>query len=193
MKLIFLLLLSTSVLALKPHTATYTLSISGFEIADEQRALVNQQGLYHYTTHAQTSGLTRLVKDYQINAQSWFVQDEIGIRSKRYKYFERDGETIKKDINIMPKGRQIDPLGLFLALTQALEQNPEQTDFYFLVNNGKKIEKHHYQQVPNEDNNLIKIINSDKHIEAYFAKDKNYLPVSTNKKQFSYQLKAVIF
>ncbi len=193
MRILFLLLLSSVAFALKPHTATYSLSIMGLEIAEEQRQLTQENGVYRYLENAQTTGLAKLIKDYQINAQSNFVIDESGIYSQHYKLFERDGELIKKDIDIQPQKPQIDPLSLFLSLSHGLAQNPKQSDFYFVVNDGKKVEKHHYQQVENKNSNLIKIINPEKHIEAYFAKNKHYLPVIVNKKKFSYKLNEVTF
>ena len=191
--LLFLLLLSSSVLALKPHTATYTLSMLDFEIATEQRILSKKNNNYHYLAHAKTTGLASIIKDYEIKAESSFTISQFGIYSSHYKYFERDGKKIKKDIDIKLKNQQIDPLSLFLALADALAKNPKQTDFYFTVNNGKQTEQQHYQQVANDNPNLIKIINPAKQIEAYFAKHKNYLPISVNKKKFSYKLDSVSF
>lgn len=192
MKLLFLLLiLSSSVLALKPHTAIYALSMSGFKIAEEQRILNKKNGVYHYLASAKTTDLVSLIKDYEIKAKSAFIINQFGIRSTHYQYFERDGKIIKKNIDIQPKNQEIDPLNLFLALTDALTKNPTQSDFYFFVNDGKEVERHHYQQVTSHDANLIKIVNTEKHLEAYFAKDKNYLLILMNNKKFSYKLKQV--
>ncbi|MBE8189962.1 MAG: DUF3108 domain-containing protein [Candidatus Thioglobus sp.] len=189
MKLLFLLLfLSTLTQALEPHTATYSLSVAGFKIADERRVLSQKNNIYYYSAHAKTSGPMSLFKDYEIDAKSSFIIDEFGLKSKHYQYFERDGKTIKKDINIRPENQQIDPLSLFLALSQALEKNPAQTDFYFLVNDGEEIKRHHYQQAKSEDKNLIKIIRPGKQLEAYFAKDKNYFPVLIKSKKITLQL-----
>ncbi len=191
MKLLFLLLLlSSSVMALKPHTVTYTLSISDFEIANETRTLSKKDDVYHYAAHAKTSGFARLIKDYQIDAESSFVINKFGVQPTHYKLLERDGKKVKKDIDIQLSNQQIDPLSLPLALTQALERNPAQTDFYFSVNNGKKVKQHHYQQVKYEDKNLIKIIRPGKQFEAYFAKDKNYLAVLIKRKKLTYRLKS---
>ncbi|SMM98861.1 hypothetical protein SPONN_59 [uncultured Candidatus Thioglobus sp.] len=191
--LLFLLLLSTSAFALKPHTATYTLSVSDFEIALENRTLSKKEGVYYYNASAKTTGLASLIKDYEITAQSIFTINEFGLRSNKYQHFERDGDVIKKDINITPKNLQIDPLSLFLAFTNALEKNPNQTDFYFTVNDGEEAEEKHYQQVKSEDKNLIKIVNLKKKLTAYFAIDKHYLPVLIYRKKFSYRLNSVQF
>lgn len=193
LKFTLLFLLSAPVFALTPHTATYALSISGFEIAIEQRVLSQKDNSYNYIANAKTTGLASLIQDYQIDAESDFIINEFGIHSTHYKYFERKGSKIKKDINIHPKNRQIDPLSLFLAISYALEKNPQQTDFDFIVNNGKKIKKQHYKSTKSEDANLIKIINADKSVQGYFAKDKHYLPVFIQKSKFSYRLKQVIF
>lgn len=193
LRFILLLLFSSSALALTPHTATYTLSISGFKIASEQRVLKQKNAIYDYTANAQTTGLAKLIKDYQMRARSVFNINEFGLRSIHYQLFERDGNRVKKDIDIHPKNQQIDPLNLFLAFTHALQKNPQQKDFYFKINDGKTVENQHYQNVESDIDNRIKIINTDKNIQAYFAKDKRYLPVFIQKSEFSYRLKQVIF
>lgn len=193
LKFILLFLFSGSVFALTLHTATYALSISGFEIANEQRVLSQKNQVYTYTENAQTIGLAKLIKDYQVRAYSEFSIDEFGLNSKHYRLLERDGKKVKKDIDIHPQNQQIDPLSLFLALTYALEKNPTQKNFYFWVNDGKKVKKQHYQRVKNDDTNLTKVINIQDDIQAYFAKDKHYLPVLIQRLKFSYRLKQVTF
>ncbi|NYT26721.1 MAG: DUF3108 domain-containing protein [Candidatus Thiodubiliella endoseptemdiera] len=103
MKFLILLLLSTSVLALKPHTATYTLSVSDFEIAQVKIALRKKGDVYTYTLDAQTEGLAFLIKDYQIRSKSTFTLNQFGLQSQRYQNFERDGNQVKKDIDIYLK------------------------------------------------------------------------------------------
>ena len=191
MKWLLISLLSASAFALQPHSASYTLSMLGLEIATEKRVLSKNNGIYHYQEKAQTTGLAKTIKDYQIDAESTFTISESGIQAQHYQLFERDGDSVKKDINIQLTPPQIDPLSLFLALAHALENNPNQRDFYFSVNDGKKIEQHHYQQIPSDGSGLIKIINTEKQIEGYFDKNRHYLPVHINKKQFSYQLKTL--
>ncbi|SMN10798.1 hypothetical protein SPBRAN_973 [uncultured Candidatus Thioglobus sp.] len=191
--ILFLLLLSTAAFALKPHTATYTLSVSDFKIATEYRTLTQKNNSYLYRASAKTTGLASLIKDYEIKAQSTFSINEFGLHSSKYQYFERDGDVVKKDINITLNSPQVDSLSLFLAFTYALEKNPNQTDFYFKVNDGKEVKEKHYQQVKSDDKNLIKIVRPGKQLEAYFAKNKHYLPVLINKKKFSYTLTNVVF
>lgn len=186
--LLLLFLFSNQAFALKPHIATYSLLMAGFEIAIENRELSLNNGIYRYVENANTIGFAKLVKDYEIKASSVFTIDDLGLHPSNYQLFEKEGDKIKKNINITPKYNEIDPFTLVLSLSYALKNNPKQSDFYFLVNDGEDIEKHHYQQVTNEDTNLIKIINKDKQIEAFFAKDKDYLPVLIKKKHFSYQL-----
>jgi len=190
MKFLILLLLSASVLALKPHTATYTLSISDFEIADVQIALSKTNDIYTYTLDAQTQGLAYLIKDYEIHSKSTFTLDQFGLQSQRYQNFECDGDRVKKDIDIHPKNHQVDPLNQTLAIANILEKNPNQTDFYFPLNNGKKISKKYYKKVLNDNNNLIRVISSDANTEVYFARNKHYIPTLIRNKKITYQLKA---
>ena len=190
-KIFILLLISTSVLALKPHTATYILSMLNLEIADVDIALYKEKGIYTYTLKAETQGFIALIKDYQIRTKSVFTLDQFGLHSLNYQNFERDGDEIKKDINISLNSAQVDPLNQTLAMSNALEKNPNKKDFYFLLNNGKKVIKKHYQQVHNNNINLIKVVDSDGDLEVYFSRSKYYIPILISHKNFTYRLNSL--
>lgn len=195
MRFLLLFLLSSSALALKPHTVIYTVfhTSTGVEVATEQRILNKENETYHYSATARPSGLGALfASGYKIDAKSSFIINKSVLESVHFQYLERDDDKVKKDYDIHPEDPQIDELGLFLAFTNALERNPNQTDFYFTVHNGEKAEKNHYQQASSDNKNLIKIADS-KHMEAYFAKDKHYLPVLVKLKNIIYKLKSVQF
>ncbi len=193
MKFLILLLLSTSVLALKPHTATYTLSVSDFEIAQVKIALRKKGDVYTYTLDAQTEGLASLIKDYQIRSKSTFTLNQFGLQSQRYQNFERDGNQVKKDIDIYLKKKQVDPLNQTLSISNALAKNSNEKNFYLLLNNGESIAKKYYQQVQNNSSNLIHVISSDGNTEVYFARNKYYIPVLIRNKDFTYKLNSVNF
>ncbi len=193
MKFLILLLLSTSVLALKPHTATYTLSVSDFEIAQVKIALRKKGDVYTYTLDAQTKGLASLIKDYQIRSKSTFTLNQFGLQSQRYQNFERDGNQVKKDIDIYLKKMQVDPLNQTLSISNALAKNSNEKNFYLLLNNGESIAKKYYQQVQNNSSNLIHVISSDGNTEVYFARNKYYIPVLIRNKDFTYKLNSVNF
>ncbi len=193
MRFLLLLILSSSVLALKPHIATYTLSISDLEIAKELRVLYKEKNVYYYTANAKTIGLANLIKNYEIRSKSTFVIDELGVHSQHYQNFERDGNEIKKDFDIYPIGQQVDSLNMLLVVTHELENNPEKKYFNLLVNNGRVLKKQRYQQVPSGNDNLIKIINKEKKLTAFFAKDKFYLPILVRKNKFTYTLNTIDF
>ncbi len=193
MKFLILLLLSTSVLALKPHTATYTLSVSDFEIAQVKIALRKKGDVYTYTLDAQTEGLAFLIKDYQIRSKSTFTLNQFGLQSQRYQNFERDGNQVKKDIDVYLKKMQVDPLNQTLSISNALAKNSNEKNFYLLLNNGESIAKKYYQQVQNNSSNLIHVISSDGNTEVYFARNKYYIPVLIRNKDFTYKLNSVNF
>ena len=193
MKFLILLLLSTSVLALKPHTATYTLSVSDFEIAQVKIALRKKGDVYTYTLDAQTEGLASLIKDYQIRSKSTFTLNQFGLQSQRYQNFERDGNQVKKDIDVYLKKKQVDPLNQTLSISNALTKNSNEKNFYLLLNNGESIAKKYYQQVQNNSSNLIHVISSDGNTEVYFARNKYYIPVLIRNKNFTYKLNSVNF
>ncbi|CAC9462835.1 hypothetical protein [uncultured Gammaproteobacteria bacterium] len=193
MRFLLLLLFSSSVLALKPHIATYTLSASDFKIGKEVRTLHKEKNVYYYTAHAETTGLASLIKNYEIRAKSTFIIDKFGLHSKHYRNFERDGDQIKKDVNVRPTGQQVDSLNRLLAITYELENNPEKKDFQLLVHDGSAPEKQYYQQLPSGDDNLIKIISKARNLTAFFAKDKYYLPVLVHRNKFTYKLDTLEF
>jgi len=193
MKFLILLLLSTSVLALTPHTATYTLSVSDFEIAQVNIVLSEADGVYTYTLDAKTEGIIALIKDYQIHSKSIFTLNQFGLQSQRYQNFERDGKQIKKDIDLYLKKTQVDPLNQTLAISHSLSKNPNKKNFYLLLNNGKNIRKKHYQQTHHSDDNLIRIISADNTTEVLFAKHKHYIPVLIRNKNFLYKLNTLNF
>lgn len=192
MRFFLLLLFSSSILALKPHIANYTLSVSDFEIAKEVRILYKRKRVYYYTAHAKTTGLASLVKNYEIRSKSTFIIDELGIHSQRYQNFEQDG-NIKKDFSVRPTGQQVDSLNRLLVIAYELKNNPEKTEFHLLVHDGRAPEKQYYQQIPSGNDNLIKIINKKRNLTAFFAKDKYYLPVLVHRNKFTYKLDAIEF
>lgn len=190
---LFFLSLCTSVFALKPHIASYTLLTSDFEIGKEVRSLHQKKNIYYYTAHAKTTGLASLFKDYEIRSKSIFVIDAFGLHSKHYQNFERDGDTIKKDFNVRPTTGQVDSLNRLLVISHNLEKNPKKVEFYLLVHDGRAVEKQYYQQVPSDRDNLIKVISKERNLSAYFAKDKYYLPVLVHRDNFTYKLNTIKF
>ncbi|WXT99952.1 MAG: hypothetical protein Ctma_0658 [Catillopecten margaritatus gill symbiont] len=191
--LILLFFISTSVLALKPHTANYTLSVSDFEIAKVKIALSETNGKYIYTLKAQTKGVIKLVKDYQISSKSIFTLSQFGLHSQHYQNFERDGDRVKQDIDIHPKNHQVDPLNQTLFIANVLEKQPDKQDIYFLLNDGKSVTKKHYRQTHSSNDNLIKFLSEDEKTEVHFARDKYYTPILIRNKKFVYQLNSIHF
>jgi hypothetical protein len=192
--IITLSLLSLPSLAIKLHTATYSLS-AGMEIGKEQRILKKQGDKYHYKSKTETVGIAKIFKNYQVQAESIFSLSGDTLKAHSYKYLEKSGKKIKKNIDINLEKNTIDPLSIFLSIANMLKKNPKQEDFHFEVNNGKYIKHHHYKQAPSKDPELIKIIDYEKpdKLEAFFAKDKEYLPVLIITPDIKYKLKNLEF
>jgi hypothetical protein len=64
------------------------------------------------------------IKNYEIRAKSTFIIDKFGLHSKHYRNFERDGDQIKKDVNVRPTGQQVDSLNRLLAITNVRTSLP---------------------------------------------------------------------
>ncbi|QKQ23753.1 DUF3108 domain-containing protein [Candidatus Ruthia endofausta] len=221
----FSILINSVAYALKAHTANYQLSINGFKIAEEVRTLHKLDKHYFYTANARTSGLAAFIKDYSIAASSTFSISHQGVDAIHYQIIEQeDGELVKnyafdiysKNHTIVPiltkiqtkiktwqskGGNIVDPLSLFLALSNDLEHNPNQSIFTYQVANGESIEQHQYKRVNerlikinNQSVKVIKIsrINTSNNIKAYFLPKYGYLPAlierNKNGKNYTYKL-----
>nr|BBA26277.1 conserved hypothetical protein [bacterium symbiont of Abyssogena mariana] len=224
--IIFTILINPTMYALKAHTANYKLSINGFKIAEEVRTLHKLDKHYFYTANARTSGLAAFIKDYSIAASSTFSANRQGVNAIHYQIIEQeDGELVKNyaiDIHsknhtvvsiltkTQPKiktwhskdGNIVDPLSLFLALSNDLEHNPNQSIFTYQVANGKSIEQHQYKRtnghllkINDQSVKAIKVsrINANNNnIKAYFLPKYQYLPVlieqNKGNKRYTYTL-----
>ena len=186
-------LINTATSALTPHKATYTLSWSGVKVGVDNRKLTVKNNLYHYQSNAKTTGFGKLIKDYNVQAESILSIDRSGVNAGSYRVLEAIDGVIKKTIAIELKNDDLDPLSLFLALSNEINNNPAKINFDFRVNNGKKIEWHHYQIMESDDANTIKIIEKDKNIELHFSKNQNALFTYFRNPRLSLKLKSVIF
>ncbi|ABL02046.1 hypothetical protein Rmag_0264 [Candidatus Ruthia magnifica str. Cm (Calyptogena magnifica)] len=224
--IIFTILINSTAHALKAHTANYKLSINGFKIAEEVRTLYKLDKHYFYTANARTSGLAAFIKDYSIAASSIFSSNPQGVDAIHYQIIEKeDGKLVKnydidihsKNHSIMPiltktqskirtwhskSGNIVDPLSLFLALSNDLKHNPNQSIFTYQVTNGKSIEQHqykrtngHFLKINNQSIKAIKVnrINANNsNIKAYFLPKYQYLPVlieqNKGNKRYTYTL-----
>lgn len=222
-----LFLYTSNVLAFEPHTATYQLSINDFQIAEEARTLRKTDQRYTYTARAETSGFAAMIKDYAIVASSNFVINQTGVDSVNYKITEKeDGEVSKNYVIDMDSNNQIvtsvstkqrpdvvtwktksgniiDPLSLFLALSNDLEVYPRRTQFTYQVADGKSIETYRFEKVSSR---VIKIDDESFHaiqvdrvgkkdstLQAYFLTGHQYIPAIIKKikdsKEYIYKIK----
>jgi hypothetical protein len=186
-------LINTTVSALTPYEATYTLSWFGIKAGVDNRKLTVKNNLYHYKSNAKTTGLGKLIKDYNIEAEAILSIDHSGVNANSYSVLEVINGVIEKNITIKLKNDDLDPLSLFLALSNEINNNPAKINFDFMVNDGKKIERHRYQIVESDDANTVKIIEKDKNIELHFSKTQDALFTFFKNQRFSLKLKSVIF
>ncbi|RUM76946.1 MAG: hypothetical protein DSZ14_08645 [Candidatus Thioglobus sp.] len=186
-------LINTATSALIPHKATYTLSWSGIKVGVDNRKLTVKNNLYHYQSNAKSTGFGKLIKDYNVEAEAILSIDHSGVNAGSYRVLEVIDDVIKKNIAIELKNDDLDPLSLFLALSNEIKNNPAKINFKFRVNDGKKIEWHHYQIMKSDDANTIKIIEKDKNIELHFSKNQNALFTYFRNSRLSLKLKSVIF
>ncbi len=188
-------LINTATSALTPHKAAYTLSWSGIKVGVDNRKLTVKNNLYHYQSNAKSTGFGKLIKDYNVEAEAILSIDHSGVNAGSYRVLEVIDDVIKKNIAIELKNDDLDPLSLFLALSNEIKNNPAKINFKFRVNDGKKIEWHHYQIMKSDDANTIKIIEKDKNIELHFSKNQDTLFTFFKKSRLSLRLKpeSVIF
>jgi len=196
-------LINTAVSALTPHKATYIVnrhinSWLSVEIGVDNRKLTVKNNLYHYQSNAKTTGLGKTLKDHKRETEVILSIDHSDVNGDSYRVLEArvleviDG-VIKKDEPIELKNDDLDPLSLFLALSNEINNNPAKINFDFRVNDGKKIEWHRYQIMESDDANTIKIIEKDKNIELHFSKNQDALFTYFKNKKGSLKLKSVTF
>lgn len=186
-------LINTTVNALAPHTAIYTLSMLDIEVGIEERVLTVKNDLYYYQSKVKSTGLGKIIKDYNVEAQAILSIDRSGVNGGSYRILEEIDGIIKKNIAIELKNDDLDPLSLFLALSNEINNNSTKTSFDFKVNDGKKIEWHHYKIMESDDANTIKIIEKDKKIVLHFSRNQDALPIFFRNPRISLKLRSVIF
>ncbi len=180
------ILLNKTLYAFEPYTANYQLSINGFKVAEEVRALRKLEDKYFYTANTKTSGLAALVKDYSVSASSTFTINEKGVDSIHYQIMEQEDKKVANnyaiDINssngivssILTKSQPkvvkwnteksniVDPLNIFLAISFDLSVNPNLSKFNYQIADGKSVKKMNFLKTKNHpveiDNKTIEAV-----------------------------------
>jgi len=186
-------LINTATSALTPHKAAYTLSWSGIKVGVDNRKLTVKNNLYYYQSNAKSTGFGKLIKDYNVEAEAILSIDHSGVNAGSYRVLEVTDGVIKKNIAIELNNDDLDPLSLFLALSNEINNNPAKINFDFRVNDGNKIEQHRYQIMESDDANIVKFIEKDKNIELHFSKNQNALFTYFRNPRLSLKLKSVTF
>lgn len=207
---------------LMPFIAKYELSFGGIPIATETRVLNKFGNDYVYTAKAKTSGLTSFLGDISIDARSLFSINESGVDSQSYIINEKKDGKLSKSyaLNISSKnnivlststisapeannfkslnGNIVDPLNLFLAISNDLKNNKKTLNYQ--VADGKSVKLKTYKKIStkpykvgNNIDNIIEITEANNsNIRAFFSPKNLFLPVfierTKNGKKFKYKL-----
>ena len=180
-------LFHTLVLALTTYSATYSAHLFSVEIGTDNRTLDMKDNAYLYQSNTKTNRKGRLFyKNIDFKAKSIFTINDSKIIPISYKEKNVENGEIEKDINIKLKNKEFDRLSLFIALPNAIKNNSTKTNFNFTVNDGEKIETHHYQIITN-NKKYVTVLEKNQDIKIKFSKEMNYFPVFYKIKNISFE------
>ena len=103
--------------------------MSGIKAGIDNRTLTIKDGLYYYRSNAETTGFGKLIKDYKIAAEAILDINDSGINPLSYKELSTINGSIQKNIKINSANGDLDPLSLFLVLSNEIQNNPTKTQF----------------------------------------------------------------
>jgi hypothetical protein len=214
MKKIYLFLIlsifSCNIFALNEFVADYKLYVDNIKVATETRKLNFYGDKYEYISNANATGIAKLFGDISIEAKSIFTLNDAGINSEKYSIKEtKDGELTRSYIiDIYPSDKKIisgvtstnpnlttfkteggnilDPLSLFIALSNDLKNQPNKIIFSYQVADGKYLKSNEYKKMTNQtlmingnEEHVIRVkeFNSEGNMSAFFSPKHLYLPV----------------
>jgi len=211
---IFILAFSGNAYSLNTFIANYKLSINDLTVATETRALEKFVEQYVYTAKAKTIGFAKLLGDISIEAKSMFMINSTGVNSQKYIMNEKRDKTVTKSYSLnfssedkiviseptisnpdtttfeSEDGNILDPLSLFMALSNDLEKYPNKIHFSYQVADGKSLKNKKYIKtsvksfmINNKIENVIMIEQADSKngMWAYFSPKHQFLPVLIEK------------
>ena len=209
--LALILTLVTPVFALTSYQAKFSLyvetDLGALKIGKANFALQAKDDMYVYTSKASTSSLWKTLYDYSRTETSIGMKNNDLLFSSYYIVKENVKGSAKKDYEIyiyaeqnyatyngekymgeIEPGGLVDSLSVYLALSEDMKLNPEQTVFNYQVANSEGIKRQDftvggYETISINEKNLetIIILCPELNLSLNLAKEYGYLPVMIRK------------
>ena len=209
--LALILTLVTPVFALTSYQAKFSLyvetDLGALKIGKANFALQAKDDMYVYTSKAFTSSLWKTLYDYSRTETSIGMKSNNDIVSSYYIVNENVKGSTKNDYEIyiyaeqnyatyngekykgeIEPGGLVDSLSVYLALSEDMKLNPEQTVFNYQVANSEGIKRQDftvggYETISINEKNLetIIILCPELNLSLNLAKEYGYLPVMIRK------------
>ena len=209
--LVIILTLVMPVFALSSYQAKFSLyvvtDLGTIKIGNANFALQVKDDKYVYTSKASTSSLWKALYDYSRTETSigmksnndlfssyYIVNENVKGSSKNdyemYFFAEQNYATYngEKYVGEIEPGGLVDSLSVYLALSEDLKLNPEQTVFNYQVANSEGIKRQDFTvdgretiTINDKEIETIKILCSELRLSLNLAKEYGYLPVRIRK------------
>ena len=206
-----ILTLVMPVFALSSYQAKFSLyvetDLGDLKIGKANFALQAKDDMYVYTSKASTSSLWKALYDYSRTETSigmknndllfssyYIVKENVRGSAKKdyeiYIYAEQNYATYngEKYVGEIEPGGLVDSLSVYLALSEDLKLNPEQTVFNYQVANSEGIKRQDFTvdgretiTINDKEIETIKILCSELRLSLNLAKEYGYLPVRIRK------------
>ena len=208
--LLFLSLLFTNSLALSPYIGSYQLyadtKMGNLQIGSAVLNLEMNDSEFVFTTEAKTESLWKALYDYSRSEKSTGNETDGQVINKYFSVIEKIKDEVKKDYELtivtdknyalsstgeefeIKPGLLVDPLSVYLALSNDMLNNPDQLEFTYQVvdQNGVKylkfiVDGHEEISINAREIDTIRVRCEELELALNLSVNDNYQPVRIHK------------
>ena len=208
--LLFLSLIFTNSLALSPYIGNYQLyadtKMGNLQIGSAVLTLEMNDSAFTFTTEAKTESLWKALYDYSRSEKSTGNETDGQVINKYFSVIEKMKDEVKKDYELtivtdknyalsstgeefeIKPGLLVDPLSVYLALSNDMLNNPDQLEFTYQVvdQNGVKylkfiVDGHEEISINAREIDTIRVRCEELELALNLSVNDNYQPVRIHK------------
>jgi len=208
--LLFLSLIVTNSLALSPYVGSYQLyadtKMGNLQIGSAVLKLEMSGSEFTFTTEAKTESLWKALYDYSRSEKSTGNETDGQVINKYFSVIEKIKDEVKKDYELtivtdknyalsstgeefeIKPGLLVDPLSVYLALSNDMLNNPDQLEFTYQVvdQNGVKylkfiVDGHEKISINAREIDTIRVRCEELELALNLSVNDNYQPVRIHK------------
>ena len=208
--LLFLSLIFTNSLALSPYIGSYQLyadtKMGNLQIGSAVLNLEMNDSEFVFTTEAKTESLWKALYDYSRSEKSTGNETDGQVINKYFSVIEKMKDEVKKDYELtivtdknyalsstgeefeIKPGLLVDPLSVYLALSNDMLNNPDQLEFTYQVvdQNGVKylkfiVDGHEKISINAREIDTIRVRCEELELALNLSVNDNYQPVRIHK------------